>query len=146
MTTPHVSVGTTISLCVDRPATVTRAGFDTLVYTPVRGVRVVGSLGKQYQTATFHPVGTVVPYQRRVARAPSSLQLDLFRLIDPGQELLRAILDDDVTHSFRITLPRLGNHYFTARASSRTLSIGGGADLASTNISLEIDSELIEPA
>jgi hypothetical protein len=127
------------------PASFTLEAYQALAFTQVRGVRVIGSLVKQYQTATFAPLAGGVPRQRRVARAPQSLQLDLYRLDDAGQALLREAIDQDVPYSFRIFLRGLGDHFFTARASNRTLGLGSATDIAATSITLEIESEILEP-
>ncbi|QKQ45189.1 hypothetical protein [Achromobacter denitrificans] len=145
MTTPHVSTGSLVGVSAALPSAMTRSAFDSLAYTPVRGVRAVSSLGKSYQTVPFHPIGAPVPFQRRVAQAAASLPLDLYRLADPGQDLLRAALDSEISFSFRITVPGFGHHYFTARTSSRMLGIGGGTDIAVTSVALEIDSPVFEP-
>ncbi|MNU87321.1 hypothetical protein D3C71_771020 [compost metagenome] len=145
MTTPHVSTGSTVGVSAVLPAALTRGAFDALAYTSVRGVRVMSSLGKSYQTAPFHPIGAAVPFQRRVAQAAASLPLELYRLADPGQDLLRAALDSETSFSFRVTVPGIGHHYFTARASSRMLGIGGGTDIAVMSVALEIDSPVLEP-
>ncbi len=145
MTTPHVSTGSTVGVSAVLPSTLTRSAFDALAYTPVRGVRVLSCLGKSYQNVPFHPIGAAVPYQRRVAQAAASLPLEMYRLVDPGQALLRAALDSESSFSFRVTVPGIGHHYFTARASSRMLGIGGGTDIAVTSVALEIDSPIFEP-
>lgn len=145
MTTPHVSTGSTVGISTMLPSALTRSAFEAFAYTPVRGVRTASSLGKSYQTAPFHPIGAPVPFQRRVGLAAASWPLDVYRLADPGQDLLRAALDSETSFSFRITVPGIGHHYFTARASSRMLGIGGGTDIAITSVALEIDSPVFEP-
>ncbi|OZI23618.1 hypothetical protein CAL26_09255 [Bordetella genomosp. 9] len=127
------------------PSVFTLEAYEALAFTQVHGVRAIGSLTRQYQTAIFTPLAGGVPRQRRVARAPQSLQLDLYRIDDEGQAMLRAAIDRDAPYSFRITLPGLGAHYFTARASSRALGMGSVTDTAATSITLEIESEILEP-
>jgi hypothetical protein len=127
------------------PSAFTLAAYQALAFTQVRGVRTIGSLTRQYQTATFTPLAGGVPRQRRVARAPQTLQLDLYRIDDPGQALLRAAIDQDAPYAFRIALPGLGDHFFTARASARALGMGSATDTAATSLTLELESEILEP-
>lgn len=146
MTTPIVIAGASVALCADVPRVVGPGAFDSLAFTPIRGVRVAGSLALQYQTAAFHALGSAAPFQRRVARAPQTLQLELLRLVvDPGQAALRQAAGLDRPYSYRITLPRVGAHFFVARASSRSLSVGGATDLAGVTVTLELESEIVEP-
>jgi hypothetical protein len=145
MTSPATLVLTTVHVAAAAPAAFTLDGFQALTFTQVRGVRVIGNLVKQYQTATFTPLAGGLPRQRRVARAPQSLQLDLYRIEDAGQALMRAAIDQDAPYSFRIVIPSLGTHFFTARASNRALGMGSATDTAATSVTLEIESEVLEP-
>lgn len=145
MTAPATLVLATVHLSPAVPASFTPEAYQALAFTQVRGVRVIGSLAKQYQTATFTPLAGGVPRQRRVARAPQSLQLDLYRIDDAGQALLRGAIDQDVPYAFRIFVPGLGAHFFTARASNCTLGLGSATDTAAASITLEIESDILEP-
>jgi hypothetical protein len=145
MTDPSTLVLTTVHVSAAAPATFTLDGYQALTFTQVRGVRTIGTLTKQYQTVTFTPLAGGLPRQRRVARAPQSLQLDLYRIEDAGQALLRAAIDQDAPYSFRIVIPGCGAHFFTARASNRALGLGSATDTAATSITLEIETEILEP-
>lgn len=141
---PTVSNGTTFAVCQARPATVDLAGFSALAYTQIRGVRSLGDIGKQYQTATANPIGAPRPYQRRTGLAAATLPLELFRIADPGQAILRAAVDASESYSYRRTSPDGATDYFTAKVSSR---MGGGnspGSIADTKVTLEIDSAVIE--
>lgn len=144
-TTPVVIAGATVAVCAEVPTVVRPGAFDGLAFVPIRGVRVAGSLVLQYQTAAFHAVGSAAPYMRRVARAPQTLQLELLRLVDPGQSMLRQAAAADKAYSYRVVLPRLGAHFFVARASGRSLSVGSAADLAGQTVTLELESPIIDP-
>lgn len=145
MNTPSVLAGATVYVSDVAPSALTPAAFEALPLVQVRGVRTTGSLTKQFQTATFTPLAGGLPRQRRVGRAPQSLQLDLYRLSDVGQAVLRAAIDQDTPYSFRIVVQGLGPHYFIARASSRVLGMGGATDPAVTTLTLELESEILEP-
>jgi archaellum component FlaG (FlaF/FlaG flagellin family) len=146
MTAPATIVGATVYVTPLAPfdATIV-AAFESLTFTQVRGVRVIGTLAKQYQTATFTPLAGGLSRQRRVGRAPQSLQLDLYRINDPGQALLRAAIEQDAPYSFRIVVKGIGDHFFTARASNRALGLGSATDTAATSLTLEVETEILEP-
>lgn len=146
MTTPNVLAGATVALCPDLPAALDAAGFSGLAFKQVRGVRVFGALASQYQTVAYQPIGAKVSFLRRVARAPQSLQLDLYRIADAGQDLLRSAAAEDRQYSFRIDVPQIGPHYFVAKVSSRSLSGGTGSDLATLSVTLELESAVLEPS
>lgn len=145
MTTPRVLAGASVALCPDMPATLDAAAFGVLPFKQVRGARVFGALASQYQTVAYQPIGAKVSFLRRVARAPQSLQLDLYRIADAGQGLLRSAAAEDRQYSFRIDVPRIGPHYFLAKVSNRSLSGGAGSDLAALSVTLELESAVIEP-
>lgn len=146
MTTPNVLAGATVALCPDAPAALDAGAFGALPFKQARGVRVFGALASQYQTVAYQPIGAKVSFLRRVARVPQSLQLDLYRIADAGQDLLRTAAKEDRPYSFRIDVPQIGPHYFLAKVSSRSLSGGTGADLAGVSVTLELESHVIEPA
>lgn len=145
MTTPHGLAGATVALCPDAPVALDVTAFGSLPFRQVRGARVVGDLVSQYQTVAFQPIGAKIPFLRRVARAPQSLQLDLYRIADAGQDVLRAAAKEDRPYSFRIDVPGLGPHYFVAKVSSGSLSVGTGSDLAGLSVTLELESPVLEP-
>ena len=145
MTNPHPIVGARVAVFAGVPEEVNHAALVDLEYVPVRGVRVVGDLATSYQTSPFLPLGAALPVQRRVSRAPASLQLDLARLSDPGQAILRRALNPSSHYSYRIDLPGIGAHYFTARVSSRILGVGAATDLADVSVTLDVTSEIFEP-
>ncbi|MGE8449101.1 MAG: hypothetical protein ACN6OP_00475 [Pseudomonadales bacterium] len=145
MTTPQVLAGATVSLCPDSPAALDVAAFAALPFRQVRGVRVSGPLSAQYQTVAFHAIGAKVPFLRRVARAPQTVQLDLLRILDAGQAMLRTAAREDKPYSFCIALPGIGRHFFVAKVSSRALSVGSATDLAGVSVTLELETSVIEP-
>lgn len=145
MTSPTAIAGAQVALALAPPAAHTLSGYQALAFVPVRGVRVVGDLGATFQTTQFLPLGAQVPTLRAVARAPLSVQIDLARIVDAGQALLRQAAGTLQPISVRITLPGIGPHFFTAAVSRRSLSVGGGGDIADVSVSLEATSTVLEP-
>ncbi|AZY48856.1 hypothetical protein C0J09_06670 [Bordetella avium] len=145
MTTPSILAGTTVHIASAAPENLTRTAYEALAFVPLRGVRVVGQLAKQYQMVPFYALGTRVPYQRRVARLPQSVRLDLYKLTDPGQALLCEALDQRGRCSFRFDVSGLGAYYFVARPSARVLPLGDATALVVLSVVLELESEVLEP-
>jgi len=143
MITPSLLLNARLWISAALPAQKTAAGFAALPFTQVRGCKVFGTLVTQYQTAPYMPIGGETPYQRRVGRAPASWSLDLYRISDAGQEMLAAAAASGQAHSFQLTVPGLGVHYFSAEVSGLGLALGGAAALAEISLSLELRSEVL---
>lgn len=141
---PTISNGTTFAVSQALPVTKDQAGFASLTYTPIRGVRSVGDIGKQHQTAPSNTIGDAVPYNRRVGLAAASLPMELIRIADAGQTLLRAAIDASVSYSYRLTELDGSLMYFTAAATSRMHGGFASGGIADTKMSLEIDSVIVE--
>lgn len=140
---PTVASGTTLSVSQALPATVNQAGFAALAYTQIRGMRSIPDIGEQYQTQPDNTIGRVRPVNRKVGLAALSLPLELIRIADVGQMVLRAALTMSVSYSYRLTQVDGLVMYFTAGATSRMLG-GFSSGIADTKIMLEIDSAIIE--
>lgn len=142
-TTPTVSSGTTLAVSQALPATKDQAGFAALTYTQIRGVRSIPDIGEQYQTQASNTIGQVRPVNRKVGLAALSLPLELIRIGDAGQAILRAALAATASYSYKLTQTDGLVMYFTASATNRMH--GGFSDgIADTKITLEIDSQIIE--
>lgn len=140
-TTPTVASGTTLSVCAALPATKDQAGFAALTYTQIRGVRSVADIGKTHQTAQRNPIGSPFSYQTRVGYSSGNVPLELIRIADAGQAILRAAVDASASYSYRLTQPDGMTLYFSAEAASR---VQGTSGIADTKMTLEINSEIIE--
>ena len=138
----NIAAGTTLSVCAALPETLTQAGYEALTFTQVKGVRSVGDIGKTHQTLENRTIGKV-PYNQRVGIDINTLQLELFRIDDAGQYLLRAAVDDADSYSYRVVAPGL-TRYFTAGCSARLPGTGDSKTICDTRVTLEIDSEVIE--
>jgi hypothetical protein len=141
---PTLASGTTFAVATALPATYDQAGFAALAYTQIRGVRAVGEIGKQWLTIPQNPIGSPRPTQRRVGLAAASVPLELIRIADAGQSILRAAIDVVVSYSYRQTQSDGSLSYFTAAAISRMNGGIASGGIADTKVTLDIDSVVIE--
>lgn len=140
---PYISAGTKFSICAGLPSSLTKAGFESLIFTRVRAVRSLGDIGKQYRTSTSDPIGGI-PYNRRAGLEARSLPIELLSVNDPGQALLKTSIDSNASFSYRIQQPSGQVSYFTAISSSRLGGIGAASSFIDTRMELQINSPLVE--
>lgn len=141
---PITSTGTTFAVCPLLPAAITLAGFQALPFTQIKGVRAAGDIGGQYQTMTRNDIGGAGIYQKRIGRVLGELPLELFRIADPGQIMLRGAFEASTSYSYRITQVDGLIMYFTAVCTSRLHGGFRESSIADTKMILSLDSKTIE--
>lgn len=114
-----VSNGSRLSICLALPAVATAAGFGALAFTPVRGVRTLGDLSEQRQTQSANVVGQDYPLVCKTFRSASEVSIEVFKLADAGQSLLRQAFDLPGAVSFRLEAPDGEVTWFTALVAGR---------------------------
>ena len=141
---PTSLAGSTLAVSRATPVDVTAAGFAALSYTQIKGVKVIGELGTQYATATRNYIGLTRPYQAMSSLAELSLQVELIRIADAGQDVLRSVVGLDSACSYRATRPDGSLIYFTAQAN--TLMNGGftSTSIAEKKCNMAVLSKVIE--
>ena len=116
---PISMAGSMLLVAPARPAAQSLAGYIALQYTQVRGVKVVGELGVQYATTTRKDIGMERPYQAMTgALAELSLQVELIRIADPGQDILRAAVGLVPGYSYCARRPDGTEIYFSAEVNA----------------------------
>lgn len=116
---PISLVGSTLLVAPARPAAQTLAAYAALTYTQVRGVKVVGELGNQYATVPRNHIGLVRPYQAMTgALAELSLQIELIRIADAGQDILRAAVGITPGYSYCARRPDGSELYFSGEMNT----------------------------
>lgn len=141
---PTSLAGSTLAVAQSMPTDVTAAGFAALSYTQVKGVKVVGEIGNQYATTVKNCIGMARPYQTMSGLAELSVQVELIRIADVGQDMLRAVVGLDVAYSYRVTRPDGSKIYFTAQVNG--LMNGGftSTSIAEQKCSMAVLSKVIE--
>ena len=141
---PISLAGSTLAVAQATPADVTATGFATLSYTQVKGVKVLGEIGNQYATTLKNCIGMARPYQTMSGLAELSVQVELIRIADVGQDVLRAVVGIDAACSYRVTRPDGSKIYFTAQVNG--LMNGGftSTSVAEQKCNLAVLSKVIE--
>lgn len=141
---PTSLAGSTLAVSRSTPADVTAAGFSALSFTQIKGVKVVGELGTQYATTTRNYIGLARPYQAMSGLAELSLQVELIRIADAGQDIIRAAVGVEPGYSYRATRPDGSLIYFTAQVNA--LMNGGftSTSIAEQKCSMAVTSKVIE--
>ena len=141
---PTSLAGSTLAVSRSTPADVTAAGFAVLSYTQIKGVKVVGEIGNQYATTTRNHIGLARPYQTMSGLAELSVQVELIRIADAGQDALRAAVGVDAACSYRAMRPDGSILYFTAQVNG--LMNGGftSTSIAEQKCNLAVLSKVIE--
>lgn len=141
---PTIANGTGLSICMALPATLDQAAYEVLSFVQIRGARTVGDIGDQYQTGVADLIGALRPVQMRTGLAAQTIAVELFRIADAGQSLLRAAIDAPGSCSFQLRASDGLTMYFTAAVSSRLHGTFQSGSIADTKLSLEVDSPVLE--
>lgn len=141
---PTSLAGSTLAVAQATPVDVTASGFAVLSYTQVKGVKVLGGIGNQYATTLKNCIGMARPYQTMSGLAELSVQVELIRIADVGQDVLRAVVGIDAACSYRVTRPDGSKIYFTAQVNG--LMNGGftSTSVAEQKCNLTVLSKVIE--
>ena len=141
---PISLAGSTLAVSRATPSDVTAAGFAVLSYTQIKGVKLIGELGTQYATTMTNAIGQIRPYQAMTGLAELSLQVELIRIADAGQDVLRAVVGLAAACSYRATRPDGSLIYFTAQVNG--LMNGGftPASIADQKCNMAVLSKVIE--
>ena len=141
---PTSLAGSTLAVSRATPADITVAGFAALGYTQIKGVKVIGELGTQYATTTRNYIGLERPYQAMSGLAELSLQIELIRIADAGQDVLRSVVGLESACSYRAMRPDGSLIYFTAQVNA--LMNGGftPTSIAEQKCNMAVLSKVIE--
>ena len=141
---PTSLAGSTLAVSRSTPTEATSAGFAALSYTQVKGVKVFGEIGNQYATTVKNCIGMDRPYQAMSGLAELSVQVELIRIVDTGQDMLRGAVGLDAACSYRVTRPDGSQVYFTAQVNG--LMNGGftSTSIAEQKCSMAVLSKVIE--
>lgn len=141
---PTSLAGSTLAVAQSTPTDVTAAGFAAISYTQVKGVKVFGEIGNQYATTVRNCIGMARPHQTMSGLAELSVQVELIRIADVGQDMLRALVGIDPACSCRVMRPDGSKIYFTAQVNG--LMNGGftSTSIAEQKCNLAVLSKVIE--
>ena len=143
MIDPFVNNGTLFYISASLPATYDSAGYAALAWTQIRGVRSIGDLGAAYETFESNVIGGI-HHNKRSGKAINTIQLEVIKIDDAGQTLLKSAFNSTASYSYRCVAVDGAIYYFTAGCSYRMNNAGQSATIADIKTTLELDSELLE--
>lgn len=143
----RTSAGSKFYVTAASPATYDAAGFAALTFTEVQYVSNMGEFGGVNNLVTFNPLATRITVKRKGARSEGSIPLEMARVpTDPGQALLVAASNSDLSYSYKVEVQDGTIFYFSAQCMSYTNNVGGVDDIFMATATLEIDNTIIEVA
>jgi hypothetical protein len=145
MINPFVNNGNLFYISASLPATYDGTGYGALSYTQVRGMRAIDDIGVKYETVDFNLIGEV-RHNKRVGTQANSINIEVFKIDDAGQTLLKALaLPATInSYSFKVVLVDGTIYYFTATCSYRGGNAGESGNVQITKLTLDLDSALLE--
>lgn len=142
---PISLVGSMLLVAPTRPGAQTLAAYAALEYTQVRGVKVVGELGNQYATVPRNHIGLVRPYQAMTgALAELSLQIELIRIADAGQDILRAAVGITPGYSYCARRPDGSELYFSGEMNTLMNGAFEAKSIAEQRCTMAVTSKVFE--
>lgn len=139
------SAGTTIEVSANEPATYDSTGFAALSYTAIGEITSAGEYGRSYNVVTHLPLDSRETVKRKGSFNSGALSLNMARVpSDAGQTILVAGVDDDDSHSFKVTLQDGTIQYFTGQIISYTTAVGSGDQITGATVAIEIDGAIVE--
>jgi len=142
---PISLVGSMLMVAPTRPGAQTLAAYAALEYAQVRGVKVVGELGNQYATVPRNHIGLVRPYQAMTgALAELSLQIELIRIADAGQDILRAAVGVVPGYTYCVRRPDGSELYFSAQINALMNGAFDAKSIAEQRCAMTVTSKVFE--
>jgi hypothetical protein len=143
MINPFVNNGNTFYISSALPATYDNTGYAALTYTQIRGIRAIGDIGVTYETFDNNVIGGIRNNKKRGISA-NSISIEVIKIDDAGQTLLKALLTSTTSYSFKVVLIDGTIYYFTAACSYRMANAGESGAIHIIKCVLDLDSTLLE--
>jgi hypothetical protein len=140
---PFVNNGTLFYISATLPATYDLAGYEALTWTRIQAVRAIGDLGEAYETFDNNVIGGIRSNVRS-GKLPTTIELELIKIDDAGQDLLKAAFESKMSYSYRVLAVDGVNYYFTAECATRFNNSGQSGTIADIKTTLQVDSRLLE--
>lgn len=151
MSDVKTSAGTKLYISAALPATEDAAGYAALSWTEVAEVVDIPEFGKTFNLVTHNPLGDRKTVKRKGSYNSGSLAVQLGRVTsDAGQAIALAALESDTGYSFKVdlndgvTTNTLLN--FPGLVMSYTANVGTVDTITGSNMTLEIDGDVVEVA
>ena len=143
MINPFVNIGTKFYICADTPLTYDATGYGALTFTQIRGMRSIDDIGEKYDTVDFNTIGNI-RRQKRVGKATNTIQIEIIKITDAGQDLLKASFSNGSTSSYKVIAADGAIYYFTADCNYIMQNPGNKSSIADIKGTLDINSNLLQ--
>jgi hypothetical protein len=125
----------------------TVAGYAGDTWTEVAEIENLGEFGDQVSASTFTALANRRVRKFKGTYDAGDMALTLgFDSGDEGQDLLNAALKDESSsdYNFKVELEDGDIFYFAGKVMSRRIAAGAAADIVKANVSIAINSEVLE--
>lgn len=144
----NTAAGATLSIGTKTPAT-DAASYEADTFVEVGEIENLGEFGDQVSAATFTALA-----DRRVRKLKGTYDAGDLALVigfdsdDAGQTALNDALKDSGSedYNFKVELEDGDIFYFAGKVMSRRIATGGADDIVKANVSIAINTEVVEVA
>lgn len=135
----HTVADTEIGISAALPATYTKAGYDALTFAEIGEITNGGSHGRTYAVVNHNPIRTrgTQKFKGSFNEGQKTIQLAVDN-DDPGQEIVKAALNDDKDYAFKVRYQDGSIDYFIAKVMSWSKSTESVDSMYVASISLEL--------
>jgi len=142
---PVLLNGTSLWVSTSKPSSETLSAYQSLAYTKVRGVRIIGDITKEWRTRETEIIDNVA---QKIVRTGdykiNSLQIEIFKLNDAGQSIMQTAINSPNAYTYKIQRPNGTGHYFSAIAIMQTNQNGDSSASNIIRTELAFDSDLLD--
>lgn len=143
----QTSTGTLFALVAAEPATIDQVGFDALTYVDVGEVTDVPEIGADISLVEHMPLKTGIVEKFKGFKNFGSFPLGFADdTTNAGQTALDSAAtgaNENVRHSFRVTLQDGKLIYFTGKVFSFKIAPGSANAIVGSTTAIEIESKLV---
>jgi hypothetical protein len=128
------------------------AAYAADAWTEIKEIEDIGEFGPEASEITFSSVGDGYVRRRKGVIDNGSLQLVCGRdPLDPGQQMARLAVEDELPYNFRVTLAdkptaagKPTTYYFRAVVLTAKNTYGTGNDLTKVTFGIGVDGQILE--
>lgn len=138
------SAGSVISHAAGVPATYDKTGFEALTFVDIGEVTAIPEFGRLYSLVTHVALADRQTVKRKGSFNDGSTTIQYaIDESDTGQADVEALIDSDVSQSFRIVLQSGRYIYFIAQIMSNPINIGSVDDITTKSMQIEITDAVL---
>lgn len=145
MNVPQTVSGTRLFISATLPLLDALAGYAPIVFTQIRGVRILGDIPISHQTRERNIMdSTAVKTVATGAMLYPVVPIEVYRINDAGQALLNNSINSMQAYTFKIERADGSGLYFQAKTLKKVIALGDSSNLHTKPFELAFDSLPIE--